>query len=38
MIELKEVSEGDILILLDSGKALEMPKVRTEASGPGELD
>lgn len=37
IIELREVSDGDVLTLPDSGRASEMTKI-TEASGPGELD
>lgn len=35
IVEVREVSEGDAAILPDSGRALGMTKVRTEAGGPG---
>ena len=35
LVEMREVSEGDVLILPDSGKALGLTKVITEAPGPG---
>lgn len=34
MMELREVSKGDVPILPSPRKALEKPKVRVEASGP----
>lgn len=37
MRELTEAGERDILILPHAGKALGMPRMRTEASGLGEL-
>lgn len=37
-MELREVRKGDVPILPNPGKTLEMPKVRVKASGPTELD
>lgn len=38
MMELREVSKGDVLILPHPGKTSDVPKVRVEASGPAELN
>lgn len=37
-MELREVRKGDVPIIPNPGKTLDMPKVRVEASGPAELD